>query len=119
MNGNVNCIFQVFFTVGPDGLATDSPITSISAYNLQGSGLTKVSLERNTDGVVQTFPLPTSGQKTTVTTLAAYGNPTGYTLTDGQGNPVSNSFFHATVSQTQINAQGFTFLSDIGTQTVF
>jgi len=104
-NGLVLCAFAVSFTT-PDPYA----LTGVEAWNVQGSGLTMISLELVlADGsvTVKTFPLPTAGKKVTLA------------VTDGQGLPSSVLAFTATVGQAMVNAAGFLNLGSIRTWTVF
>jgi hypothetical protein len=96
--GAVVCRFETYFVASDPAL----PLTSITAYNATGSGLTQILISKS-DGTERTFPLPTSGHRATVTT---------------QDGSVITAF-DATVSQAAINAQGFVSLNDINSRTVF
>lgn len=98
-SGTVVCAFDVYFDASQN-------LTSVQAYNAQGDGLTEIQVTRS-DGVIKTFPLPNSGKKTTLG------------VTDPQGNPTTISVYSATISQSQINSQGFFVLSDLAGYTVF
>lgn len=104
--GNVDCQFLVNFSGGPSSDPTTLTLTSITAFNAQGSGLTEIQVTRS-DGAIFTFPLPTNGSKVTVN------------VTDPQGLPTTISCYHASVTQAQINSAGFFVLSDIAGYTVF
>lgn len=99
-NGNVIAQFLVNFTPASGTDPSALTITSITAYNVQGSGLSRIQVTR-ADGAVFNLPLPTKGSKTAVP------------VTDGQGNPTTVSCYSAAVVQADINSDGFFVLSDI------
>lgn len=105
-NGNVVCQFLVNFNPSSGTDPTVLALTGITAYNAQGDGLTTIQVTRS-DGTILTFPLPTSGKKVTIN------------VTDPQGLPTTISVYTSTVSQAQINSQGFYYLSDIAGYTVY
>lgn len=105
-NGNVVAQFFVYFTPSSGTDPTTLALTSITAYNVQGDGLTEIQVTRS-DGAIFTFPLPASGKKTTIT------------VTDPQGNATTVQAYTSTVSQAQINGYGFYHLSDIVGETVY
>jgi len=102
-NGNVIARFLINFN---DTNQANLTLTSITAYNVQGSGLTQIQVTRS-DQTLHTFPLPTSGKQVAVS------------VTDPQGLPATISCYTATVTQAQVNAQGFTVYLDIAGYTVY
>ena len=106
-DGSVQCEFHVNLNVVSTTDPSQDPITSITAYNATTSPWTQIQVTNASTQAVSTFPLPTKGSKTNLTT------------TDGSGNPVTVSMFTSTVTQAQVNAAGFTTLADIGSYTVF
>lgn len=105
-NGNVIAQFLVNFSPSSGTDPTTLALTGITAYNVQGSGLTEIAVNK-ADGSTSVFPLPTSGKKVAIS------------VTDAQGNPATAQAYTATVSQAQINAAGFTVLGDIAGETVY
>lgn len=101
--GNLVCQFLVNFSGGPSTDKTALVLTSITAFNAQGDGLTEIQVTRS-DGAIFTFPLPTSGKKTAVTSEDGVSTMQAYT---------------ATVTQADINSKGFFHLSDLTGYTVF